>query len=139
MRLHLKAWGGSTHAGGRALRLRPHREAATLLPEAANGTSPTASDRAGTAGALLGPARYLVGWQPVQSLEQLGPLGVFVALQACQLARCVSLRLNHDADEAAALRQRAVALLCIGGGAARSKWRLGGAVSVHHRLLRPRV
>ena len=35
----------------------------------------------GTAGAVLGPARYLVGWQPFQSLEQLGPLGVLGGLQ----------------------------------------------------------
>ena len=26
----------------------------------------------GVAGAVFGPARYLVGWQPFQSLEQLG-------------------------------------------------------------------
>lgn len=35
----------------------------------------------GTAGALCGPARYLVGWQPFQSLEQLGPLAIFFGLQ----------------------------------------------------------
>ena len=44
----------------------------------------------GTAGAVLGPARYLVGWQPFQSMEQLGPLGVFGGLQLlmiCQMIR----------------------------------------------------
>ena len=44
----------------------------------------------GTAGALCGPARYLVGWQPFQSMEQLGPLGVLIALQllcACGIYR----------------------------------------------------
>ena len=35
----------------------------------------------GVAGAVFGPARYLVGWQPFQSLEQLGPLGVLGGLQ----------------------------------------------------------
>ena len=69
----------------------------------------------GTAGALLGPARYLVGWQPVQSLEQLGPLGVFVALQACQLAASVSLRLRHTAEQAAAFRLRMLVVGGVGG------------------------
>ena len=35
----------------------------------------------GTVGAVFGPARYLVGWQPFQSMEQLGPLAVFGGLQ----------------------------------------------------------
>uniref|UniRef100_A0A7S4F3N1 dolichyl-diphosphooligosaccharide--protein glycotransferase n=1 Tax=Chrysotila carterae TaxID=13221 RepID=A0A7S4F3N1_CHRCT len=34
----------------------------------------------GTSGAVFGPARYLVGWQPFQSLEQLGPTVVFFGL-----------------------------------------------------------
>ena len=41
----------------------------------------------GTAGALLGPARYLVGWQPLKSLAQLGPLLVFGLLLNPMLAK----------------------------------------------------
>ena len=35
----------------------------------------------GVTGAVFGPARYLVGWQPFQSLEQLGPTGLFGVVQ----------------------------------------------------------
>jgi len=46
----------------------------------------------GTAGALFGPARYLVGWQPLQSLEQLGPFAVFCLLQLSQFIELISRR-----------------------------------------------
>jgi dolichyl-diphosphooligosaccharide--protein glycosyltransferase len=41
----------------------------------------------GTAGALQVP---VIGWQPLQSLEQLGPLGIFVVLQVIFLADIVA-------------------------------------------------
>ena len=46
----------------------------------------------GTTGAVLGPARYLVGWQPFQSMEQLGPFGVFIALQLLQVCEIIKAR-----------------------------------------------
>mmetsp|Transcript_50337 Transcript_50337/g.131019 ORF Transcript_50337/g.131019 Transcript_50337/m.131019 type:complete len:775 (-) Transcript_50337:705-3029(-) len=51
----------------------------------------------GTAGAIFGPARYLVGWQPFQSMEQLGPFGVLVGLQLLQL--CEKLRRPAMSDQ----------------------------------------
>jgi hypothetical protein len=53
----------------------------------------------GTAGALVGPARYLVGWQPFQSLEQLGPLGVFGMLQLLMLCDLIRRRTRTTMSE----------------------------------------
>ena len=41
----------------------------------------------GTAGALQVP---VIGWQPLQSLEQLGPLGIFVVLQVIYIADMIA-------------------------------------------------
>ena len=59
-----------------------------------------------TPGALLGPARYLVGWQPLQSMEQIGPLLVFGLLQGLQLAASLAHRLKLDPARAAVLRMQ---------------------------------
>ena len=48
----------------------------------------------GTYGALTGPSRYLVGWQPFQSLEQLGPLAVLALLQVCYLCELLRRRVK---------------------------------------------
>jgi dolichyl-diphosphooligosaccharide--protein glycosyltransferase len=58
----------------------------------------------GTAGAIFGPARYLVGWQPFQSLEQLGPTAVFFGLQLWQLTEYLALRRKLDATNKLLLR-----------------------------------
>jgi dolichyl-diphosphooligosaccharide--protein glycosyltransferase len=65
----------------------------------------------GTYGALAGPARYLVGWQPFQSLEQLGPLGVLLLLQLCYL--CHLLRRGRSDEEYFALRVRVFACAAV--------------------------
>ena len=64
---------------------------------------------------MLGPARYLVGWQPVQSMEQLGPLLVFLVLQGLQLAAALARALELDTERAAVLRVQAA----LGGSAPR--------------------
>ena len=58
----------------------------------------------GTAGALFGPARHLVGWQPFQSLEQLMPLAAFGALQPLALADALARRRRLSAADAFALQ-----------------------------------
>ena len=61
----------------------------------------------GTAGAVLGPARYLVGWQPFQSMEQLGPLGVFGGLQLIWLCELIRARRERPYNDAELLALRA--------------------------------
>ena len=61
----------------------------------------------GTAGAVLGPARYLVGWQPFQSMEQLGPLGVFGGLQLLWLCELIRARRERPYNDAELLALRA--------------------------------
>eukprot|EP00967_Tisochrysis_lutea_P125185 scaffold210149_cov33-Tisochrysis_lutea.AAC.1 len=58
----------------------------------------------GTSGAIFGPARYLVGWQPFQSLEQLGPMAVFFGLQLWQLTEVLAARRKLDATGRMLLR-----------------------------------
>ena len=55
---------------------------------------------------MFGPARYLVGWQPFQSLEQLGPTAVFAALQLWQLSEVMADRRRLDSTETLKLRLR---------------------------------
>ena len=62
----------------------------------------------GTAGAVFGPARYLVGWQPFQSLEQLGPTAVFGGIQLLQLADTLAARRNLSAADAFVLRLKII-------------------------------
>lgn len=50
----------------------------------------------GTSGAIFGPARYLVGWQPFQSMEQLGPLCVFGIIQLLQVCQVLQARAERS-------------------------------------------
>ena len=61
----------------------------------------------GTAGAVFGPSRYLVGWQPFQSLEQLGPLAVFFGLQVLQVCELQRAKHNLTPAQLFALRFKA--------------------------------
>jgi dolichyl-diphosphooligosaccharide--protein glycosyltransferase len=63
----------------------------------------------GTTGALHVP---VVGWQPLRSLEQLGPLGVFVGYQILELFEWLVIRRNKmDPAKAFATRMTVLAIL----------------------------
>jgi dolichyl-diphosphooligosaccharide--protein glycosyltransferase len=67
----------------------------------------------GTAGAVQFP---IVGWQPLQSMEQLGPLGVFALLQLMWLVDAVIARYTHWSSAKAARFRRDALALALGVG-----------------------
>jgi len=60
----------------------------------------------GTCGAVFGPARYLVGWQPFQSLEQLGPTAVFGGIQLWYLSEVLAKQRGLSTVDAFVLKAK---------------------------------
>uniref|UniRef100_A0A7R9VFZ5 dolichyl-diphosphooligosaccharide--protein glycotransferase n=1 Tax=Chlamydomonas euryale TaxID=1486919 RepID=A0A7R9VFZ5_9CHLO len=80
----------------------------------------------GTAGAIQVPC---VAWVPLKTLEQIGPLGVFLAYQLLQSAELLRARHNIRAGSLAHWQLR---LKVVGGGGAAVAAVLGGLVQAGH-------
>ena len=69
----------------------------------------------GTAGAVQFP---IVGWQPLQSMEQLGPLGVFLLLQLLWIIDVIVLRCGKEWEPRTVARfKRDAIAVALGAGA----------------------